>query len=127
MSELITEIQRRRVETENTELVSKLPPENVREADLVLGVLFNGYENRLNRCYRSLSSNFCCNSFSIVEIDPNFLQHMARQTSRVHEGFSMLCACRRRHGHQNRRVRTRLNQESMLHEEVCFLLDASAV
>ncbi len=43
MTELIVELQRRRSDVENTELVSKLPPENLRETDLVLGILFNGY------------------------------------------------------------------------------------
>ncbi len=41
--QLLTEIQRRRGDMENADLVSKLPPENLREADLVLGILFNGW------------------------------------------------------------------------------------
>jgi hypothetical protein len=41
--QLLTEIQRRRGDIENADLVSKLPPENLREADLVLGILFNGW------------------------------------------------------------------------------------
>ena len=65
MSELIAEIQRRRTEFENTELVSKLPPESLREADLVLGILFNGcvhrdVEFRLQRSVRPLQG------FSII-------------------------------------------------------------
>ncbi len=43
MSELIQEIKRGKSEVDITELVSKLPPDSVREADMVLGVLFNGY------------------------------------------------------------------------------------
>ena len=44
MSELIQEIKRGKNEAVDiTELVSKLPPDSVREADMVLGVLFNGY------------------------------------------------------------------------------------
>lgn len=47
MSELINHIQRRGGDfgddyQQGTELVSKIPPQNLREADLRLGILFNG-------------------------------------------------------------------------------------
>ncbi len=46
MSELLTDLQaRRKGDTDKTELVSKLPPASLREAEMVLGVLFNGYKS----------------------------------------------------------------------------------
>jgi hypothetical protein len=47
MTELINQIQRRGAsfeddKTEGNDLVSRIPPANVREADLRLGILFNG-------------------------------------------------------------------------------------
>ncbi len=54
MASFINQIQSGSLDTdpeddESRELVSKLPPENVREADLVLGVLFNGYSLKFNK------------------------------------------------------------------------------
>jgi hypothetical protein len=67
MSELLTELQRRRGEMETTELVSKLPPESLREADLVLGVLFNGYNTASVTAIDFVLSSlgFCCRSSRI--------------------------------------------------------------
>jgi hypothetical protein len=45
MGELLNQIQKRGTlpdDTQGTELVSKIPPPSLREADLLLGILFNG-------------------------------------------------------------------------------------
>ncbi len=65
--------------TESTDVVSKLPGKNIRENDVVLGVLFNGYMPGI----RLIWINFCRRS------ETGVLQSMAVTTSCVHKRLDL--------------------------------------